>query len=144
MQKCGECNLCCKLLDIDEVNSKHNEWCVHCVQKVGCMIYEKRPDECKNFNCAWSQMDYAGIEMRPDKCGALFEKFTDHLIVGVTGGLMTSLVSGQIDFFVRENISVMVLNHANKSKKFFFAEGHDKTFVEKQINDNSELHRRFN
>jgi len=89
-------------------------------------------------------MEYAGIEMRPDKCGVLFEKFTDHLIVGVSQGIMSDLVNGQIEFFNREKISVVIISHFNKSKKNYLAEGHTKTFVENEINDNAELHRRFN
>ena len=74
MQKCGECTLCCKLLHIPETNSKPNEYCKYCEINKGCRVYDERPDGCREFQCAWLQMVNVHIDLRPDKCGVLFEK----------------------------------------------------------------------
>lgn len=137
MQDCGECTLCCKLLHIKEVDSKPNEYCKHCDLNVGCNIYDNRPDGCREFQCAWLQMNQVGIEMRPDKCGVLFEKFTDSIMMGATDGYMAHLVNGQINSFNHEGISVVILDHSKKSKTYFLAKNHTKEFVDGEINYSS-------
>jgi hypothetical protein len=137
--ECGDCTLCCKLLKIEEVESAHNEWCKHCGEN-GCQIYDDRPEDCREFRCAWLQMDHAGIEMRPDKCGVIFEKFSDEVMAGVTDGRVEPIVQGQVEAFKREGISVVVFNHDNKQKACFLAAGHTREFVEKAVNDSAKLH----
>ena len=45
--------------------------CKHCADN-GCSIYEKRPDPCKTFKCAWLESsDILPDNMRPDLCGAI-------------------------------------------------------------------------
>lgn len=34
--KCGDCTLCCKLLDISWMNSPVNEYCKECDINIGC------------------------------------------------------------------------------------------------------------
>ena len=46
-QQCGECNECCRVLEIKEVESKPNEMCQHCDK--GCKIYKDRPQGCRDF-----------------------------------------------------------------------------------------------
>jgi hypothetical protein len=51
---CGKCSLCCKVLGIGELAKPAGSWCTHCRPgKVGCLIYEDRPSECRTFNCLW-------------------------------------------------------------------------------------------
>ena len=54
-RQCGECSMCCKLLDIDEPDIKklQNVWCQHCIPGKGCGIYDNRPATCANFACQW-------------------------------------------------------------------------------------------
>ena len=53
-RKCGECSLCCLLLDVREAGKKDGEWCPHCKPgKGGCMIYDHRPHRCRGYACAW-------------------------------------------------------------------------------------------
>jgi len=136
MQKCGECKACCKILLIEEVDSKPNEWCQHC-NKNGCRIYDIRPKGCREFMCTWLQMNHVGIEMRPDKCGVVFEKFTDNVMMGGTDGKIKPIVQGQIKFFNKEGISVVIVNHNTKTKTNFLANGHTRKFVEDEINDST-------
>jgi hypothetical protein len=55
-RSCGDCSLCCKLLDIDEpeIEKPAHKWCTHCRPgKGGCTIYSARPPVCRNFACEW-------------------------------------------------------------------------------------------
>jgi len=139
--ECGECTLCCKLLKIDETNSKVNEYCCYCNPNFGCTIYDKRPESCRIFECCWKQMKNAGEDLRPDKCGVLFEKWSDNVIVGATDEMLSNLVLGQIDYFRSENISVLIMDHNKKSITYFLADGHTKEYVRKEINDSPKLHK---
>ena len=68
-RECGDCNLCCKLPNID--NSKFKKdytWCKHCEIGVGCKIYEKRPKICKDFKCLW-KAGMCDLELKPNKVG---------------------------------------------------------------------------
>jgi hypothetical protein len=54
-RSCGDCSLCCKVLDITEPELKKpaGEWCKHCTTGVGCSIYKERPQVCRGFGCEW-------------------------------------------------------------------------------------------
>lgn len=79
---CGTCTLCCKLLGVDEVESKAGEWCRHCDRAGGgCRIYEKRPDPCRTFECVWLQSQTMATPLapalRPDRCRVVLTPTTD-------------------------------------------------------------------
>jgi hypothetical protein len=69
---CGDCNMCCKLLDVVELSKPANQWCVHCEIGKGCRIYDMRPVPCRDFECLWleSQREMRPLpaELRPDRC----------------------------------------------------------------------------
>lgn len=141
MQKCGGCTLCCKLLRIPDTQSIAGEWCRHCKSGVGCTIYNFRPEPCKIFECAWKQMKNVGPDLRPDKCHVLFEKRSEKVIIGATDySELSPLVLGQIDSFRGEGISVLIINHKEKSKTFFLAPGHTKDFVKREIDGSAHVH----
>ena len=50
---CGSCSLCCKLLRIGSLEKPNGTWCSHCKPGKGCLIYESRPQECRDFHCSW-------------------------------------------------------------------------------------------
>lgn len=138
MQQCGECTACCVLLEITDTASKPNEVCKHCDLGVGCKIYDQRPQGCKEFMCMWLQMGYVHPDLRPDRCGLMFEKFSDEVICGVTSGHgVTRNVLGQIEAFVQEGFSVVIMNHAKRQKSFFLAKGHTRSYVDGVINGRS-------
>lgn len=140
VSKCGSCTLCCDLLKIPEVDSDYGELCKHCDLNKGCKIYEDRPEACREFECCWLQMETVGIELRPDKCGVIFEKWADDIILATTRKGPTPLVVGQIKSFMRENISVVMLDQRLKKKTYYLAEGHTKEYVENKINGSSVVH----
>lgn len=72
---CGECRACCKE-PITPPYPKADGSCQHCSLAVGCNIYWQRPKVCNDFTCEWlssqSRNDRMGVELRPDRCGAIF------------------------------------------------------------------------
>lgn len=141
--ECGSCTLCCRLLNIKDVNSPAGSSCKHCKEGVGCGIYNIRPEPCREFKCAWLQMKTATPELRPDKCYVVFEKWSDSVIVGATEIGTSTLISKQIDSFRSESISVVLLDRNTKSKTYYLAPDHTRKFIKQEINDSPKLHRRF-
>lgn len=64
---CGDCSLCCKLMNVPELNKPRNAWCRHVVMGTGCGIYETRPDVCRGFYCRWIEDPALGPEWKPNK-----------------------------------------------------------------------------
>ena len=111
MVECDGCTLCCKLSNVPYMSSPQGEYCLKCRPDVGCTIHKSRPEDCKIFQCAYSQMEKVNFYMRPDKCGIMFEKISDTLILGTIDGKideMSKFVKGQITSFGNEGISTMV------------------------------------
>ena len=109
--ECGNCTICCKLTNIADMKSPSGIYCAACDQNVGCNIYEKRPQECRIFQCSWSQMEKAHIDLKPANCGVMFEKVNDTLMLGtIDGNLedMSDLIKGQLKAFGKEGFSVMM------------------------------------
>jgi len=50
-RSCGDCALCCKVMGILEIDKLPGAWCPNCVGGKSCAIYERRPTECRTFNC---------------------------------------------------------------------------------------------
>ncbi len=67
MRACGDCALCCKVMAIEELEKPSGSWCRHCKPGQGCLIYEKRPAECRSFNCLWLTDDRFGPHWKPSK-----------------------------------------------------------------------------
>jgi uncharacterized protein len=65
-RECGECTLCCRLLGVHELDKEPLIECKHCSASVGCKIYKERPNECKDFNCAWL-LGETPEELKPSK-----------------------------------------------------------------------------
>lgn len=64
-RECGECALCCKLLDIKALEKPAGEWCPHCSSRKGCDIYLTRPDPCRSFHCGWMLQEGISPEWYP-------------------------------------------------------------------------------
>lgn len=72
-RQCGGCVVCCYTTAVPELNKPVNVWCPHCDVGVGCTIYEQRPVACRDFECLWLKSPWMDDELRPDKCGVMFE-----------------------------------------------------------------------
>ena len=54
-RQCGSCNCCCDILEVTAVAKPVNTLCKHWETGKGCTIYERRPQMCRSFTCAWLQ-----------------------------------------------------------------------------------------
>jgi Fe-S-cluster containining protein len=54
-RQCGSCNLCCDVLEVTAVEKPVNELCRHWEVGKGCTVYDRRPQMCRSFSCAWVQ-----------------------------------------------------------------------------------------
>ena len=74
MKECGECALCCKLLEVPGL-AAGGQWCPHCVPglKTGCCtIHHDRPEFCSGWHCFWRAESWPDW-LRPDRCKVIFE-----------------------------------------------------------------------
>lgn len=124
--KCDGCTLCCKLLNIPNV-SKEGEWCQHCDKGIGCKIHDtdEYPDDCKKYKCSYSFAPRSiNPELRPDKCGVVFELATDNIFYGTvdTDFIMNDVVKNQILTFLDKGFSVVLRHLELKAPIIFNAE----------------------
>ena len=85
-RSCGDCSLCCKLMQVDEFDKPQGVWCRHCAPgHGGCTIHATRPAICREFFCGWLVGANLGPEWRPltSRMILFFEKNTDRLAVHV-------------------------------------------------------------
>jgi len=66
-RQCGTCTMCCKLIEVAELNKPQNVWCSHCAPGKGCRVYDQRPADCRSFNCGWLVDTSLGESWRPDR-----------------------------------------------------------------------------
>jgi hypothetical protein len=149
--ECDGCTLCCKTTNIVYMNSSHGEYCKHCIPNIGCSIHIDRPDPCKVFQCAWSQMENVHIDLRPDNCKVVFEKINRTLMLGSIDDKIenaSQLVSNQITAFGKEGISTMLQQYDPHKFICKIVPGANKQEIinalEKKANDSTKLHRRLN
>lgn len=106
--ECGDCTACCTLLAVSEINKKAGKSCKYCTTK--CSIYSTRPLACKEFSCAYHQMNKVSIKLRPDKCGIIFEKLAEDLMFGTVDPKHKdfTFINGQINHFLNEGINIVL------------------------------------
>ena len=68
---CGECTVCCTILNINALKKPPNTTCPHCTGH-NCGIYESRPQACRDWHCAWRRVSALPDEARPDRLGVAF------------------------------------------------------------------------
>jgi hypothetical protein len=141
--ECGECTLCCTLLPIKELNKPMNTPCVHCDK--GCTIHATKPMSCSEFYCAYRQNDKAHISMRPDKCGVIFEKLSDSIMLGTCkpGYKLTKQMYGQIQFSTKEGFTIVMNELGGKPPTVFFSKGHSHEWLRKEMNELKEKRRGY-
>lgn len=84
-RQCGDCNTCCTLFEIPEVEKPLNARCRHQssdADRPGCGIYEQRPEVCRAFECAW-KLGLGAEHDRPDRLGIML--YTVNLEDGLPG-----------------------------------------------------------
>ena len=83
MRSCGECNVCCSILEVKELEKKFNQRCPHLCER-GCGIYETRPQACREWFCVWVVGTAPDAE-RPDRSGVVLEQAHAHAANGKAG-----------------------------------------------------------
>jgi hypothetical protein len=81
MRECGGCVFCCEALDVPYLEKPGGVLCKHAVPCRGCSIYEDRPPVCHTFTCLWKGSEILGDDLRPDKCGVMFELYNSEATV---------------------------------------------------------------
>lgn len=67
-RKCGDCQLCCKLLPVQELGKPANQKCQHQKFGVGCAIYQRCPRSCRLWSCQWLMGgEHTDTLRRPDR-----------------------------------------------------------------------------
>lgn len=58
--------MCCKLIEVEELNKPMHKMCPNFEPDCGCLIYGHRPTVCRTFKCEWLNGE-GPDDMRPDK-----------------------------------------------------------------------------
>ncbi len=120
---CSGCTLCCKLLRIPWMDSPESEYCRECESEVGCKIWEDRPEGCRSFGCSYYNVEKANENLRPDRCGIIFEKATKDIFFGTVDDnivVLNEIVNVQINKFLDEGFSI-ILRHPQLKKPYILA-----------------------
>jgi len=107
--ECGECTLCCTLLNVPLLNKPAGTPCEHLCD-TGCSIYEERFAPCRKFECAWLKSN-ANVALRPNNCGVIFfEK--DGVMFGVADNRDTHYhIFTQIQQFIKQGYGIVIVKH---------------------------------
>ncbi|MGA9658778.1 MAG: hypothetical protein WBQ60_06735 [Asticcacaulis sp.] len=69
LKQCGDCNLCCKVYDIPDLEKKSGHTCFNVRDEGGCGIWGLHPTICQEFKCLWLKHDDMSGIWRPDHAG---------------------------------------------------------------------------
>ena len=89
---CGTCTLCCKVMEIPELQKPRGLWCAHCKVGSGCTVYSERPNVCRDFYCAYLTTPMFGEQWFPgrSKMVANWEYEGERLTIHVDPGRPTA------------------------------------------------------
>lgn len=135
--ECGECTLCCKLLNIPWMNSPANSYCKECNIGVGCKIQKTKDKKCSDFECSYSQSKKVHINLRPDNCKIIFEKISNNLFYGTQDPdfEITDVAKGQINSFVNQGFSVLVTSSKIKEPLLILSKNHTADIINNDIKE---------
>ena len=133
MAKCGECTLCCFMFPVDWLNKPINTDCIHCNK--GCTIQSTKPSECSDYNCMYAQVEGVSINLRPDKCGVIFDKITTRIIYGVLSpnNEVSDLLKKQIADFNVQGFSVIMASIKERNNGYFISPAHKEKHIRKEF-----------
>ena len=84
-------------------------------------------DDEKPIECAYYQMEKCSEDLRPDKCGVIFEKIADDIYLGTIEPTQESIspqMMGQIGSFAKHGISTIFI-HRNIKKPYIYPANKD-------------------
>lgn len=148
MKTCGECRACCIAAQVVEINKPSNVLCPNYDESsCKCKIYQTRPLECSNFNCLWLSQEQIPDNLRPDRCGMLFEM--------PSGGLVYIGTEMEAGAHMRdENVTLVykivqsghpvVLHTKNEGIKYKLPEGYTPQQLSQQFDNIAKVYNRNN
>lgn len=71
-RECGECQMCCTLMGVKQLEKHPNQPCEHQCP-TGCAIHDSRPQECRTYQCQWRFDESFPEELRPDRVGCIID-----------------------------------------------------------------------
>lgn len=85
LRKCGDCQLCCKLLPVRSIDKGAGHKCIHQRVGKGCRVYAnlwRIAPECKLWNCRWLGNDDMDELRRPDRSHYVVDVMPDFIRTG--------------------------------------------------------------
>ena len=134
MNKSGDCTMCCDIFPVKWLNKPANTICKYCDK--GCTIHDAKQSECTDFNCAYIQMEAVHIDLRPDKCGVIFEKITRRIFIGTYNPKKEKsiIAAKQIKSFFNQGISViMISSMQDKKPEILLSKGHILKYIQEEF-----------
>lgn len=98
-RECGDCQLCCRIVPVEEINKAAGVRCKHQKSGLGCKIYPNRPFSCRTWSCQWLLGQGTEGLARPDRTHYVIDSFPDTIYLNVptpAGIETTPLVSIQV------------------------------------------------
>lgn len=68
VRDCDGCTLCCKVMNVPQLEAPAGTWCRHCDAAKGCAIHATRPQVCRDFFCMYITNKNLGPEWKPSAC----------------------------------------------------------------------------
>jgi hypothetical protein len=85
-RRCGDCTLCCKVMAVEALGKPAGGWCPHCKPRRGCLIYETRPEECRQYGCLWLTDARFGEHWKPSRSKLVLTVSEDGIEIRCDGG----------------------------------------------------------
>jgi hypothetical protein len=96
-RRCGDCQLCCKLLPSKELNKPAGTRCQHQKFGTGCAIYPTRPHACALWSCRWLTDPATADLRRPDRAHYVIDMTPDFVtVVDNASGTRTNVEVAQV------------------------------------------------
>lgn len=121
-RKCGDCAMCCEVFTVEAVGLKQGDRCQHSTGH-RCLIYQTRPDQCREFQCAWLQ-GAVPKPFKPNRVGAV--------LAGVNQADGTQVLNVHVKVGDRPNATFMRwLLACSNSMQIVIVQGDRRTLLQK-------------
>jgi hypothetical protein len=127
---CSSCTLCCRLVPVKEIGLPSFTPCPHLrpmpTAQPGCGIYPRRPFSCRQWSCLWLKNLSWNDELRPERCGVVFDEAPDIIRVAgreypcMQGWVRPGLAE---DFWRHQPIQAVVLTALDQGLGMLFRRG---------------------
>lgn len=139
--RCGDCTLCCRLTHVPELSKPIYKMCDHCESGQGCKIYEQRPGSCKRYQCLFLSNQKLADELRPDRCGVIFERIIGKQIYlaicnpDLPGAWSSKHAAALIEKMLRNGFAVAVAPGPENVKHLLVPEDKDPAIFAEQLRE---------